>query len=111
MRGPTFIIALLSACSSGGLNVPADPAYAFLPFEHLRSTMLHTEVETHTLPRAALGYTPAAGDRALMRGVWVLDCGHPPYGAEMHPPTFVTYARAADARTTVAAAVVVPYRS
>src|SRR5437764_10589369 len=73
--------------------------------------MMHSEVETHTLPRAALGYTPAAGDRALMRGVWVLDCGHPPYGAEMHPPTFVSYARKADDRTTIAATVVAPYRS
>ncbi len=92
-------------------DVAPDPAYAILPFQHLRSTLLHTEVETRIFPRAALGYTPAAGDRALMRGVWVLDCGHPPYGAEMHPPTFMTYARSPDARTTVAAAVVVPYRS
>ena len=29
----------------------------------------------------------------------------------MHPPTFLNYARAADPQTTVAAAVVVPYRS
>ena len=92
-------------------DVAPDPAYAFLPFQHLRSALLHTEVETRAFPRAALGYTPAAGDRALMRGVWVLDCGHPPYGAEMHPPTFMTYARSPDARTTIAAALVVPYRS
>jgi hypothetical protein len=92
-------------------DVAPDPAYAFLPFEHLRSTLLHTEVENRIFPRAALGYTPLKGDRALMRGVWVLDCGHPPYGAELHPPTFMGYARAADARTTTAAVVAVPYRS
>ena len=92
-------------------DVAPDPAYAFLPFEHLRSSLLHTEIENRTFPRAALGFTPQAGDRAVMRGAWVLDCGHPPYGAELHPPTFMGYARAADARTTVAAAVVVPYRS
>ena len=92
-------------------DVAPDPAYAFLPFEHLRSTLLHTEIENRTFPRAALGFSPQAGDRAVMRGAWVLDCGHPPYGAELHPPTFMGYARAADARTTIAAAVVAPYRS
>jgi hypothetical protein len=98
-----------------GLDVDADvapdPQYGFLPFQHLRSTLLHTEAETRIFPRAALGYTPQRGDRTLMRGVWVLDCGHPPYGAEMHPPTFLGYARAADALTSVAAVVVLPYRS
>jgi hypothetical protein len=92
-------------------DVAPDPAYGFLPFDHLRSTYLHTEVENRIFPRAALGYTPQKDDRALMRGVWVLDCGHPPYGAEMHPPTFMGYARAADPQTTIAAAVAVPYRS
>jgi len=98
-----------------GLDVDADlepdPPYAFIQFDTRTSTTLHTEVENRIFPRAALGYTPAAGDRALMRGAWVLDCGHPPYGAEMHPPTFTAYSRAADAKTTIAAAVVMPYRS
>ena len=92
-------------------DLAPDPAFAFLPFDHLRSTLLHTEIESRTFPRAALGFSPQAGDRAAMRGVWALDCGHPPYGAELHPPTFMSYARAADARTTIAAAVVAPYRS
>ncbi len=92
-------------------DVAPDPDFAFLPFEHLRSTLLHTELEMRTFPRDALGYSPQVGDRTLMRGVWVLDCGHPPYGAEMHPPTFVSYARKADDRTTIAATVVAPYRS
>jgi hypothetical protein len=100
-----------------GLDVDADvkldAPYAFLSFEGSggQGTPLHTEVENRIFPRVALGFSPLPGDRALMRGVWVLDCGHPPYGAEMHPPSFLHYARAADARTTVAAAVVVPYRS
>lgn len=92
-------------------DVAPDPEFAFLPFEHLRSSLLHTEVEHRIFPRAALGFTPQAGDRTVMRGAWVLDCGHPPYGAELHPPTFMGYARAADARTTTAAAVVLPVRS
>jgi len=92
-------------------DVMPDADFAFLPFEHDRSTLLHTEVENRIVPRAALGYTPAAGDRTLMRGAWILDCGHPPYGAEMHPPTFAAYARSPDANTTIAAVVVTPYRS
>jgi len=86
----------------------ADPDYAFLSESE---GSLHTEIETRTFPRAALGFTPQAGDRALMKGVWVLDCGHPPYGPEMHPPTVLNYARAADANTTISAAMVAPYRS
>ena len=95
-------------------GVLPDPAFAFLADggdEGGAEATLHTEVETRTFPRAALGFVPQAGDRTLMRGVWVLDCGHPPYGTEMHPPTFLNYARASDADTTLSAAVVMPYRS
>lgn len=98
-----------------GLDVDADlepdPPYAFMQFDTRTSTTLHTEVENRIFPRTALNYTPAAGDRALMRGAWVLDCGHPPYGAEMHPPTFMAYSRSADTKTTIAATAVIPYRS
>ena len=92
-------------------DLEPDPPFAFLQFDTRTSTTLHTEVEQRIFPRAALGYSPAAGDRALMRGAWVLDCGHPPYGAEMHPPTFMAYSRSIDAKTTIGAAVVMPYRS
>ena len=90
-------------------DVRPDPAYAFLAFPSVRP--LHTEVESRAFPRAALGFTPRAGDRVLMKGDWVLDCGHPPYEAELHPPGFVNYARATDANTTISAAVAIPYRS
>lgn len=89
-------------------NLLADPDYAFLAPE---TGALHTEIEMRIFPRTALGFEPRAGDRALMKGVWVLDCGHPPYGTEMHPPTFVNYARADDSVTTISAAMVAPYRS
>ncbi|HWE23966.1 MAG TPA: hypothetical protein VG496_08490, partial [Myxococcales bacterium] len=89
-------------------DVTPDPAFAFLVFGE---PTLHPEIEMGTFPRADLSFFPQQGDRTLMRGVWVLDCGHPPYGAEMHPPTFVSDARTADARTTIAMAVVAPYRS
>lgn len=90
-------------------DVKPDPAYAFLAFPSVRP--LHTEVEHRTFPRAALGFTPQAGDRVLMKGAWALDCGHPPYEAELHPPSFMGYSRAVDAKTTIAAALFVPYRS
>ncbi|MFL5312146.1 MAG: hypothetical protein ACJ79H_17065 [Myxococcales bacterium] len=94
-------------------DVTPDAPFAFLPFNGpvLTQRALHPEVETRIFPRTALGWVPQANDRTLMRGAWVLDCGHPPYGAEMHPPTFSSYARQADARTTIAAAIVMPYRS
>lgn len=91
-------------------DLEPDPGYGFLQFDTRTSTTLHTEVENRIFPRDALGFTPQKDDRALMRGAWVLDCGHPPYGAEMHPPTFLAYARS-DAKTTLAATVVAPYRS
>lgn len=93
-------------------DVRLDPAYAFLGFRAgAPSTLLHTELETRTFPRAGLGWAAQPGDRVLERGLWILDCGHPPYDAELHPPDFIHYARAADAQTTIAAALFVPYRS
>jgi hypothetical protein len=90
-------------------DVKPDAAYAFLAFPAVRP--LHTEVENRIFPRAALGFTPQAGDRVLMKGDWALDCGHPPYEAELHPPGFLSYARSPDANSTIAATVIVPYRS
>jgi hypothetical protein len=94
-------------------DVTPDAPFAFLPFNGpvFSQRALHPEVETRTFPRTALGWVPQGNDRTLMRGAWVLDCGHPPYGAELHPPTFLGYARPADATTTVSAAIVMPYRS
>lgn len=94
-------------------DVTPDAAFSFLPFNGTAVTQraIHPEVEKNIFPRDALGWTPQASDRALLRGAWVLDCGHPPYGSEIHPPTFLGYARPADATTTIAAAIVVPYRS
>ena len=94
-------------------DVLLDPGFGFLLFEGEGRTpsTLHTEVENRSFPRAQLGFTPQAGDRTLMRGAWILDCGHPPYGAELHPPSFLTFARQEDARTTTAVALYEPYRS
>lgn len=94
-------------------DVHVDDAYRWLV--HARNPdeppgALHAEVEEALLPTAAFGLPLREGDRVLLRGVWILDCGHPPYDAELHPPTFVATARAVDATTTESLALANPYR-
>jgi hypothetical protein len=71
---------------------------------------IHTELESGLFPGAAFGFAPGAGDRALLAGSWILDCGHPAYETELHPPTFAAFARA-DGAATVAVAFAQPYRT
>ncbi len=95
------------------LDISLDPQFAFVSHKHKDEAIpyIHAEIELRTIPRKELGYFPAKGDRSLMRGAWVFDCGHPPYGSEMHPPTFLAFARPDDIKTTLSMAVVAPYRS
>ena len=51
---------------------------------------------------------PALGDRALVMGRWIIDCGHPNYGTELHPMAFVAWAHRQSA-ATVAHAYFNPY--
>src|SRR5262249_16192988 len=71
---------------------------------------LHTEIEQGLFPRDAFGFTPVEGDRALERGAWIFDCGHPPYETEMHPPTFLAFGHG-EGEGTTALAFVNPYRT
>lgn len=71
---------------------------------------IHAELESGLYPDAQFGIVPTAGDRVAMKGAWILDCGHPPYEAEIHPPTFLAVARA-EGTDTVALAFANPYRS
>lgn len=92
------------------VNVAPDaPFQALVKNRDAENTDLHVELEAGLFP-AAFGWTPANGDRALVKGAWIFDCGHPPYETELHPPSFVAFARAADARTTTALAFAVPWR-
>lgn len=36
-----------------------------------------------------VGYRPEAGDRAVMRGMWIVDCGHPDWHGELHPASLL----------------------
>ena len=95
------------------LDLDVTPDEPFVPLVKNRdpkSKTLHTELELSLFQQAAFGWTPAAGDRMAMRGAWIFDCGHPPYETEMHPPSFVSFARAADEKTTIAVAFAVPFR-
>jgi len=93
------------------LDVTPDPPFELLVKNRSAANKtLHTELEVNLFPQAAFGWTPAAGDRMAMRGAWIFDCGHPPYETEMHPPGFVSFARAADEKTTIALAFAVPFR-
>jgi hypothetical protein len=36
-----------------------------------------------------VGYRPEAGDRAVARGMWIIDCGHPDWHSELHPASLL----------------------
>jgi hypothetical protein len=36
---------------------------------------------------------PRAGDDVLLKGDFIVDCGHPPFSTEVHPPSFMAVAR------------------
>ncbi len=46
---------------------------------------------------------PSVGDRVLVQGRWIIDCGHPNYGTELHPMSFVAWTQH-QGTTTVARA-------
>jgi hypothetical protein len=70
---------------------------------------IHCELESGLYPDTLFSFTPTIGDRALIRGSWIFDCGHPAYEAEMHPPSFVALARP-DGAATVSLAFANPFR-
>jgi hypothetical protein len=46
---------------------------------------------------------PSVGDRVLVQGRWIIDCGHGNYGTELHPMSFVAWTQH-QGSTTVARA-------
>jgi hypothetical protein len=36
-----------------------------------------------------VGYRPEPGDRAVVRGLWIIDCGHPDWHSELHPASLL----------------------
>jgi hypothetical protein len=95
-------------------DMVADQPYLWLiknrPGDPNDDDAIHAEVESGLFPDIPFGFTPTQGDRVLMKGAWIFDCGHPEYEAEMHPPTFVALARS-DGTTTTSLAFAQPYRN
>ncbi len=52
---------------------------------------IHIEMDSQFVPPA---YRARAGDVAAVFGRWIVDCGHPNYQSEIHPPLMVVSARA-----------------
>jgi hypothetical protein len=44
---------------------------------------------------------PAVGDRMVVMGRWIIDCGHEDYGTELHPISFIAWAHQDGASTLV----------
>src|SRR5207244_6046874 len=52
---------------------------------------------------------PQVGDRALVMGRWIIDCGHGDYGTELHPMSFLAWSHPTGS-TNVVHAYMNPYR-
>lgn len=73
--------------------VVADPSFRNListepEFEN--ELLLGVEWETGSYPER---FRPNYGDRVSVFGFWILDCGHPPFYSEIHPPVGVAVHR------------------
>ena len=55
------------------------------------------------------GYFPLPGDRVIVMGRWILDCGHDNYFTELHPLTFLAWSHV-DGDKTVVSFFYNPYR-
>jgi hypothetical protein len=92
-------------------NLLPDAPFATLADNRdAQNTDLHVELEMGLFPEGPFGFAPQAGDRAVFRGAWIWDCGHPPYETELHPPSLLSFARSPDAKSTSALAFAVPWR-
>lgn len=76
---------------------------------------LHVEIESGLFPYQDFGWgvpLDHGQDAVLVKGDWILDCGHPSaYGSEIHPPSFLAFAHQKDSQTTEALAFASPYRT
>ncbi len=71
--------------------------------------ILGVETDSQLLAPA---YRPVPGDRVVVHGAWIVDCGHLDHHTEIHPPTLVATARVrGSAGQLFATFVGQPYRS
>jgi hypothetical protein len=100
-------------------NMQLDPAYSQLSLKlgpglgGNAPGFLHTEIPLGRLPHDSTGnvldgFLPSEGDRAAAYGHWIIDCGHDSFQSEVHPPSFMAFAKQ-DGSTTVVHAFADPY--
>ncbi len=100
-------------------NLQLDPPFTRLAMKlgtastDIPAGSIHTEIPIGRLPHDSAGnvldgFTPQDGDRTAVYGHWILDCGHPDFHSEVHPPSFMSFARQ-DGNTTVVHAFADPY--
>jgi hypothetical protein len=88
-------IASKADCSTAGLASGKWDGDTCAAFDIVRGQgrtptgALHTEIEKGLIPAA---YLPMGGDRIYARGRRIVDCGHPDYNVELHPPTLIARA-------------------
>lgn len=120
--------------SDFNMDVGVDPPYADFTQEAGRPSALpmHVELEEGLFPHVRTdagpatgaewsamsdharenlqpGYFPLPGDRVIVMGRWILDCGHPDYFTELHPLTFMAWSHV-DGDKTVVSFFYNPYR-
>ncbi len=78
---PDYLFMLASHPSAPPVNTP-DEGRGLGNYDREHKGNLENEIEEWLLPG---GFRPEAGDRALMLGRWVVDCGHDDWHSEIHP--------------------------
>ena len=98
--------------ASGAMHV--EISSGFIPHVRRPSTASPTQtwqqLSEHNLTGFQPGFAhPAIGDRVLVEGRYIIDCGHPDFHTELHPISFLAWAER-DGGTTVVRFYENPYR-
>lgn len=111
--------------SDFNMDVAPDPAFADLAqLDGVPGGDLHVELGAGLLPHTDLppgpatgqdwpdhstvaqgaiqpGYLPTVGDRVIVLGRWIVDCGHTNFSTELHPITFMAWSHTDGDKTIV----------
>jgi len=87
----------------------AEGQFPHLPAAAQPATMDWTKMSAESREGFQDGFLPRAGDRVLVMGTWIVDCGHIGFQTELHPITFMAVART-EGDATVVHTFYNPYR-
>lgn len=87
----------------------AEGQFPHVPAKAEPSTLDWTEMSDLSRKGFQDGFLPKAGDRVLVMGTWIVDCGHENFQTELHPITFMAVART-EGDSTVVHTFYNPYR-